>query len=68
MQGHSDPPEPFPHSMEPQLRKLGLTTRLDRGVPTLDVEHTVCKEGDTLNAQQVCINCCHSKVTVDEPS
>ncbi|KAH7096432.1 ribosomal protein L10-domain-containing protein [Auriculariales sp. MPI-PUGE-AT-0066] len=49
---HSDPPEPFQHTMEPQLRKLGLTTKLVRGVPSLDVPHVVCKEGDTLTAEQ----------------
>ena len=31
---HSDPPEPFPHNEEPQLRKLGLTTVKRMGVPT----------------------------------
>jgi hypothetical protein len=39
--------------MEPQLRKLGLSTRMERGVPTIDVEHTVCREGETLNSEQV---------------
>lgn len=53
MQHHSDPPEVFAHSMEPQLRKLGLSTKLDRGVPTLLGEHTVCKEGDVLTPEQV---------------
>ena len=28
MQQHSDPPEPFPHNEEPQLRKLGLHTKM----------------------------------------
>ena len=51
-QHHSDPPEPFPHSEEPQLRRLGLHTRLVRGVPTLDAPHLVCKEGETLTAEQ----------------
>jgi hypothetical protein len=53
MQRHVNPPEPFSHSMEPQLRKLGLSTRLERGVPTLAVEHQVCKEGDVLTPEQV---------------
>jgi mRNA turnover protein 4 len=53
MQHHSDPPEVFPHSMEAQLRKLGLSSRLERGVPTLDVPHTLCKEGDILTSEQV---------------
>ena len=34
LQHHSDPPEPFPHIEEPQLRKLGLTTVMRMGVPT----------------------------------
>ena len=32
MQHHSDPPEPFPHNEESQLRKLGLTTVMRKGV------------------------------------
>ncbi|THG98822.1 hypothetical protein EW026_g3448 [Hermanssonia centrifuga] len=28
MQQHSTPPEPFPHNEEPQLRKLGLHTKM----------------------------------------
>uniref|UniRef100_A0A0A9YT94 Ribosome assembly factor mrt4 n=1 Tax=Lygus hesperus TaxID=30085 RepID=A0A0A9YT94_LYGHE len=42
----------FPHSMEPQLRQLGLPTSLQRGIITLLTEHTVCKEGDTLTPEQ----------------
>ena len=45
--------ETAPHSLEPQFRKLGLSTHLVRGVPTLANEHTVCKKGDTLNSNQV---------------
>jgi mRNA turnover protein 4 len=41
-----------PHSMEPQLRKLGLVSSLVRGVPTLKAPHTICKAGDTLDANQ----------------
>ncbi|KAH9933205.1 uncharacterized protein BXZ73DRAFT_89842 [Epithele typhae] len=52
LQRHADPPEPFPHSEEPQLRRLGLRTRMERGVPTLDVPHTVCEAGKTLAAEQ----------------
>ncbi|KAM0788017.1 hypothetical protein ACM66B_006216 [Microbotryomycetes sp. NB124-2] len=44
---------PAPHSLEPQFRKLGLSTYLVKGVPTLKAPHTVCKKGDTLNANQV---------------
>ena len=52
MRNHSDPPEPFPHNEEPQLRKLGLTTSMDRGVPTLQVPHKVCEKGKLLTAEQ----------------
>ena len=52
MQQHSVPPEPFPHNEEPQLRRLGLRTRMERGVPTLDVPHTVCEKGKTLTPEQ----------------
>lgn len=44
---------PAPHSLEPQFRKLGLSTYLVKGVPTLKAPHTVCKPGDTLNPNQV---------------
>ncbi|CAD7688441.1 unnamed protein product [Nyctereutes procyonoides] len=37
------PLEQFPHSMEPQLRQLGLPTALKRGVVTLLSDHEVCK-------------------------
>lgn len=45
--------DPAPHSLEPQFRKLGLSTSLLKGVPTLNAPHTVCKKGDTLNPNQV---------------
>jgi len=44
--------EQFPHSIEPQLRKLGLPTKLERGVPALLTDHTVCREGDMLSPEQ----------------
>lgn len=46
------PLEQFPHSMEPQLRQLGLPTALKKGVVTLLKDHEVCKEGDTLTPEQ----------------
>jgi len=49
---HSDPPEPFPHNEEPQLRKLGLTTSLTKGVPTLTAPHQLCQKGKTLTSEQ----------------
>jgi mRNA turnover protein 4 len=52
MRHHSDPPEPFPHNEEPQLRKLGLTTSMNKGVPTLHNPHTLCNEGKPLSSEQ----------------
>jgi mRNA turnover protein 4 len=52
MRHWSDPPEPFPHNEEPQLRKLGLTTSMNRGVPTLTAPHKLCEEGKVLTAEQ----------------
>ncbi|KAF7985586.1 hypothetical protein HWV62_3875 [Athelia sp. TMB] len=52
MRTHSDPPEPFPHNEEPQLRKLGLTTTMNRGVPTLGAPHKLCEKGKTLTSEQ----------------
>uniref|UniRef100_A0A672RR91 Ribosome assembly factor mrt4 n=1 Tax=Sinocyclocheilus grahami TaxID=75366 RepID=A0A672RR91_SINGR len=46
------PLEQFPHSMEPQLRQLGLPTALKKGVVTLIKDFEVCKEGDTLTPEQ----------------
>ncbi|KAH7912550.1 ribosomal protein L10-domain-containing protein [Hygrophoropsis aurantiaca] len=52
MRVHSDPPEPFPHNEDPQLRKLGLTTVMNKGVPTLDTPHKICEQGKALTAEQ----------------
>ncbi|KAG1872464.1 hypothetical protein DFJ58DRAFT_761733 [Suillus subalutaceus] len=52
MRVHSDPPEPFPHNEDPQLRKLGLTTSMKRGVPTLESPHQVCDKGKALTGEQ----------------
>ncbi|NXC43843.1 MRT4 protein, partial [Penelope pileata] len=46
------PLEQFPHSMEPQLRQLGLPTALKKGVVTLLSDYEVCKEGDILTPEQ----------------
>ncbi|KIJ54892.1 hypothetical protein M422DRAFT_24777 [Sphaerobolus stellatus SS14] len=48
----TEPPEPFPHNMDPQLRALGLKTSLVRGVPTLTSEHVVCRKGQKLTTEQ----------------
>ncbi|CAI5442228.1 unnamed protein product [Caenorhabditis angaria] len=42
----------FAFSMEPQLRKLGLPTKLDKGVITLYQDFEVCKEGEPLTVEQ----------------
>jgi mRNA turnover protein 4 len=52
MRHYSDPPEPFPHNEEPQLRKLGLTTHMNKGVPTLSNPHKLCERGQILTAEQ----------------
>ena len=38
--------------MEPQLRALGLSTTLLRGVPSLNNAHLVCKEGEKLTSEK----------------
>lgn len=52
MRQHSDPPEPFPHNEEPQLRKLGLTTTMNKGVPSLQSPHKLCEKGKPLTGEQ----------------
>ena len=46
------PLEQFQHTMEPQLRKLGLHTSLKKGIIHLDTDFDVCKKGDKLNPEQ----------------
>ena len=43
---------PVPHSIEPNLRRLGVPTRLVKGKVELDREFEVCKEGDRLGSGQ----------------
>ncbi|CAD6190111.1 unnamed protein product [Caenorhabditis auriculariae] len=44
--------EQFSFSMEPQLRKLGMPTKLDKGIVALYQDFEVCKEGEPLTADQ----------------
>lgn len=50
----TEPPsgDPFPHSMEPQLRALGLTTSLVRGIPSLNNPHVLCVKGEKLSSEK----------------
>ena len=43
---------PLQHSVEPNLRKLGLPTRLVKGKVVLDEPFEVCKEGEVLGSGQ----------------
>lgn len=44
--------DPFPHSMDPQLRALGLDTSLVRGVPSLKNAHVLCRTGEKLSSEK----------------
>ena len=43
---------PLAHSLETEVRKLGMPTRLVNGKVTLNEEYTVCEEGDVMNSKQ----------------
>ena len=45
----------MPHSMEPNLRRWGMPTRLDKGKIILDDEYEVCREGQELNSHQTAL-------------
>ena len=42
----------FAHSQEPYLRGLGLPTRLNRAVVTLERDFQICRKGDKLTSEQ----------------
>lgn len=49
------PPEddvPVQQSLEPSLRNLGLSTRMEKGKVVLDETFEVCKEGEVLGSRQ----------------
>lgn len=46
------PLEGFSHAIEPHLRKLGMPTKLDKGIVTLFSEYTVCEKGQMLSPEQ----------------
>ncbi|KAK4299538.1 hypothetical protein Pmani_027206 [Petrolisthes manimaculis] len=47
--------EQFSHALEPHLRKLGLPTRIERGVPELMKDYVVCIKGHALTPTQASI-------------
>jgi mRNA turnover protein 4 len=49
---------PLPHSMEVQLRKWGMPTRLVKGKIELSEPYRICKMGDKLNSNQTHILKC----------
>lgn len=46
------PQDEFCHSIEPHIRKLGLPTKLDKGVVVVYKDYTVCKKGQILTPEQ----------------
>lgn len=46
------PMEEFSHSIEPHLRKLGMPTKLEKGIVTLYKSYTVCEKGKVLTPEQ----------------
>ncbi|KAG5669791.1 hypothetical protein PVAND_000084 [Polypedilum vanderplanki] len=42
----------FSHALEPHLRKLGMPTKLQKGIVTLTTDYTVCEKGKTLSPEQ----------------
>jgi len=46
------PLKQFSFALEPRLRELGLTTKLEKGVVHLEKDETICEEGDVLTSDQ----------------
>ena len=44
--------EPFPHTLESQLRSLGMPTRLMKGIVTVDRDFQICAKGETITSEQ----------------
>lgn len=42
----------FSHAIEPHLRKIGMPTKLDKGIVTLINDFVVCEKGQTLTPEQ----------------
>jgi len=55
------PQAQFSHTMEPQLRKLGLPTVLKRGIVTLERDYLVCTARDVLTPEQARVLVCHPR-------
>lgn len=47
--------DPLPHSLEPELRRWGMPTRLDKGKVKLDEDYEVCREGQVLDSRQTAL-------------
>lgn len=46
---------PLAHSLETNVRKLGMPTRLVKGRVELEGEYTVCREGEVLSSGQTAL-------------
>ena len=46
------PLDGFSHAIEPHLRKLGMPTKLDRGIVTLTNDYIVCEKNQMLTPEQ----------------